>query len=184
MKTNPSFRIFKFSTLVPLAIAIAAALVMQPMRAIAIQQTLVITENNSTSTGLTATLTTSSGTTSLTVTQPFSADNWLIALPGIGGDLQLWNEPEAGFFNLVEAQGVANRIAVASDSSISGVPSIADDTTDMTTFTLNGGSLWVTFDDDGDVAAVPDTGSTLGLLSLSVVALLGATRLRFLQLAA
>jgi hypothetical protein len=32
--------------------------------------------------------------------------------------------------------------------------------------------------------AVPDSGSTLGLLSLSVVALLGATRLRFLQLAA
>ncbi len=33
-------------------------------------------------------------------------------------------------------------------------------------------------------AGVPDTGTTLGLLSLSVVALLGATRLRFLQLAA
>jgi hypothetical protein len=32
--------------------------------------------------------------------------------------------------------------------------------------------------------SAPDTGSTLGLLSLSVVALLGATRLRFLQLAA
>ena len=38
--------------------------------------------------------------------------------------------------------------------------------------------------DKGDVAAAPDTGTTLGLLSLSVVALLGATRLRFLQLAA
>jgi hypothetical protein len=167
-----------------LAIAIAAALVTQPMRAVAITNFLVITENNSTSTGLTATLTTSSGTTSLTVTQPNSADNWFIALPGIGGDLQLWNEPEAGFFNLVQAQGVVNRIAVASDSSISGVPSIADDTPDTTTFTLNGSALSVTFDDDGDVAAVPDTGSTLGLLSLSVVALLGATRLRFLQLAA
>ena len=32
--------------------------------------------------------------------------------------------------------------------------------------------------------STPDTGTTLGLLSLSVVALLGATRLRFLQLAA
>ena len=37
---------------------------------------------------------------------------------------------------------------------------------------------------DALAPAVPDSGSTLGLLSLSVVALLGATRLRFLQLAA
>jgi len=37
---------------------------------------------------------------------------------------------------------------------------------------------------DAVAPAVPDSGSTLGLLSLSVVALLGATRLRFLQLAA
>ena len=34
---------------------------------------------------------------------------------------------------------------------------------------------------DAIAPAVPDSGSTLGLLSLSVVALLGATRLRFLQ---
>jgi hypothetical protein len=37
---------------------------------------------------------------------------------------------------------------------------------------------------DAIAPAVPDSGSTLGLLSLSVVALLGATRLRFIQLAA
>ena len=178
--SNPTLKL-----LPALMIAIAAALVTQPMRAVPINQFLVITENNSTSTGLTATLTTPSGTTSLTVTQPNTTDSWFIALPGIGGDLQLWNEPEAGFFNLVEAQGAANRIAVASDSSISGVPSIADDTADTTTFTLNGSALSVTFDDDGDAAApTPDTGSTLGLLSLSVVALLGATRLRFLHLVA
>ena len=40
------------------------------------------------------------------------------------------------------------------------------------------------FDDVSVNVGVPDGGSTLGLLSLSVVALLGATRLRFLQLAA
>jgi hypothetical protein len=34
---------------------------------------------------------------------------------------------------------------------------------------------------DAVAPAVPDSGSTFGLLSLSVVALLGATRLRFLQ---
>src|SRR5438034_4961080 len=76
MKTNPSFRIFKFSTLVSLAIAIAAALVTQPVRATAIQ-TLVITENSSDS--LTALL---NGTTSLTVTFDF-ADQWTIALTGV-----------------------------------------------------------------------------------------------------
>jgi len=37
---------------------------------------------------------------------------------------------------------------------------------------------------DAVAPTVPDTGSTFGLLSLSVVALLGATHLRFLQLAA
>ena len=37
---------------------------------------------------------------------------------------------------------------------------------------------------DALAPAVPDSGSTFSLLSLSVVALLGATRLRFLQLAA
>ena len=50
------------STLIPLAIAIVAALVTQPVHATAIN-TLVITENSSTS--LTALL---NGTTSLTVT--------------------------------------------------------------------------------------------------------------------
>src|SRR5437667_11139083 len=95
MKTNPSFRIFKPSTLVSLAIAIAAALVTQPVRATAIQ-TLVITEFSSTS--LTATL---NGTTALSVTDNF-ADNWTIALTGIFGTGQFWFEPDAaGFVNLV-----------------------------------------------------------------------------------
>ena len=181
MKTNPSFRIFKPSTLVSLGIAIAAALVTQPVRATAIQ-TLVITEFSSTS--LTATL---NGTTSLTVTNN-AADLWFIALAGIGPAIngqQLWTEPDAsGAFNLVQAQTLANRISVGSDAVFPGCSGLADGTPDTTTFTLNGGPLTVTFFDKGDVAAAPDTGSTLGLLSLSVVALLGVTRLRFLQLAA
>src|SRR5205809_6902647 len=100
MKTNPSFRIFKPSTLVSLAIAIAAALVTQPVRATAIQ-TLVITEFSSTS--LTATL---NGTTSLTVSNT-AADQWLIDLVGIAGTQQFWAEPDAsGLNNLVQAQGI------------------------------------------------------------------------------
>src|SRR5947207_4043985 len=77
MKTNPSFRIFKFSTLVSLAIAIAAALVTHPVRATAIQ-TLVITEFSSTS--LTATL----NNNPLTVTNN-GADLWFVALVGFSG---------------------------------------------------------------------------------------------------
>src|SRR6266566_3335109 len=88
-------KIFKPSTLVSLGIAIAAALVTQPVQATAIS-TLVITENSSTS--LTATL---NGTTALSVTNNF-ADNWTIALTGIFGTGQFWFEPDAaGFVNLV-----------------------------------------------------------------------------------
>jgi hypothetical protein len=181
MKTNPSFRIFKPSTLVSLGIAIAAALVTQPMRATAID-TLVITENSSTS--LTAVLTTSSGTTSLNVAF-HGNDSWSIDLVGVSENrTQFWTEPDAlGRLNSVNASSSAPD-TMTFRSDLIGVSGLVDGTTDQTTFTLNGVELDVTFHDNGDVAAAPDTGSTLGLLSLSVVALLGATRLRFLQLAA
>ncbi len=157
-----------------LAIAIAAALVTQPVRATAIN-TLVITEFSSTS--LTATL----NNNPLNVTFN-GADNWTIVLAVFGG--QDWAEPggAAGVANGVMGQGLLG-ISVISDSNV-GVQGLADGTMDTTSFTLNRAELDVTFFDKGDVAAAPDTGSTLGLLSLSVVALFGATRLRFLQLAA
>ena len=182
-------KIFKPSTLVSFGIAVAAALVTQPMRAGAIQ-TLVITEFSSTS--LTALL---NGTTSLTVTNPH-ADFWTIALTGVSGPIpppglpqqegfQAWTEPGAsGFVNSVSSQSVFNRLSVVSDFQLA-FPGLVDGTPDTSNFTLNGGALTVTFIDMGDAAPTPDTGSTLGLLSLSVVALLGATRLRFpFQLAA
>jgi hypothetical protein len=187
-------KIFKFSTLVPLAIAIAAALVTQPMRAVPVD-TLVITENNSTASGLTAMLTVNGTTTSLPVTFIFT-DQWTIALTGVSGPIpspggiqqegfQAWTEPggAVGFDNTVSTQSVLNRLSVLSDFDLA-FPAIANGTTDTRDFSLNGVELDVTFNDNGDVATTPDTGSTLGLLSLSVVALLGATRLRFLQLAA
>ena len=166
---------FKPSTLIPLAIAIAAALVTQPVRATAIQ-TLVITEFSSTS--LTATL----NNNPLTVTNN-GADLWFVALVGFSGQ-QAWLEPgDATSDNFVQGQSDFNRISIISDG-IAGLGELADGTADTTDFFLNGSLLSVTFNDLGDVATAPDTGSTLGLLSLSVVALLGATRLRFLQLAA
>jgi len=182
--TNPSFRIFKFSTLVSLGIAIAAALVTQPVRATAIQ-TLVITENSSTS--LTALL---NGTTFLPVTTNFSGDNWSITLMGVSGpggspvSSQDWFEPggaAAGFVNTVGFSSLnsPNQLSVISDRGPGFTGALTDGTSDTSDFTLNGSELDVTFNDKGDVASAPDTGSTLGLLSLSVVALLGATRLRF-----
>ena len=179
-------KIFKPSTLVSLGIAIAAALVTQPVRATAIQ-TLVITEFSSTS--LTATL---NGTTSLPVTFN-GADFWSIALvgvsglPGVSSSTGDWLEPDAaGFLNtvLVDPTVFPNQLLVESDRGPGFTNGLADGTPDTTDFFLNGSQLSVTFFDKGDVAAAPDTGSTLGLLSLSVVALLGVTRLRFLQLAA
>ena len=182
-------KIFKFSTLVSLAIAIGAALVTQPVRATAIQ-TLLITENSSTD--LSAVL---NGTTNLTVTPGFAADTWTIALMGISGSAGAgglnssgnWFEPDAaGFINRVSFDSnVPNKLFVLSDFGPGFTNGLANNTADTTDFFLNGSLLSVTFNDLGDVATAPDTGSTLGLLSLSVVALFGATRLRFpFQLAA
>jgi hypothetical protein len=179
-------KIFKPFTLVSLGIAIAAALLTQPMRATAIQ-TLVITENSSTS--LTALL---NGTTSLTVTPSFT-DEWLINLTGVSGpstttNQQNWFEPggaAAGFVNqvLFDPQHSPNQLLVRSDFGPGFINGLADGATDTSDFTLNGSALSVTFIDKGDVASAPDSGSTLGLLSLALAGLFGASRLRSLRLA-
>jgi hypothetical protein len=153
--------------LTALIVAIAAALVTQPMRAGAID-TLVVTENSSTS--LTAMLTTSSGTTSLSVNNT-SSDAWSVALAGFSGN-QYWTEPgAAGVFNNVQGQPGANRIIFASEVFAAGIPGLADGTTDTTNFTLNGSPVYVTFFDKGDVATVPDTGTTFSLFGLSLTGL-------------
>jgi hypothetical protein len=155
------------SRLVLLGIAIAAALLTQPVRATAIN-TLVITENSSTS--LTAVL---NGTTSLGVTLNFS-DDWTIGgLAGINNAETLWTEPGAPstVVNLVQSASVnGGTIIVHSDQDF-GLSGIPDGTKDTTTFTLNGVELDVTFHDNGDVAATPDTGMTASLFGLSLAGL-------------
>jgi hypothetical protein len=151
------------SRLALLAITIAAALVTQPMRANVIQ-TLVITENSSTS--LTALF---NGTTSLSVTNN-GADLWLVDLAGVGGGpLQLWAEPEAFFTNFVDLFG-PGQLRVTSEF-LTSAPGLPDGTQDTTTFTLNGNPLYVTFFDKGDVATAPDTGTTASLFGLSLTGL-------------
>jgi VPDSG-CTERM motif len=147
-----------------LVVVITATLVTQPMRAGAIDS-LVITELSSTS--LTATL----NNNPLTVTFNF-ADNWTIALPGVSGTGQEWEEPDAfGFANVVEFDPFApNQLLVISDLGPAFL-ALPDGTPDTTRFTLNGNPLSVTFFDKGDVTTAPDTGTTGSLFGLSLMGL-------------
>jgi hypothetical protein len=79
-----------------------------------------------------------------------------------------------------------NSLSLVSNSFPAGLTySLSGDTITVNTplFSSTAGTFQAVFNVNSG-STVPDTGSTLGLLSLSVVALLGATRLRFLQLAA
>jgi len=166
---NQKVKIMSNSTLkiLPaLMIAIAAALVTQPMRAGAIDS-LVITENSSTS--LTATL----NGNPLSVTLNFP-DVWTIALAGVSGTAQQWAEPEPDAFglgNAVETDPFTpNQLLVISDFGPAFLP-LPDGTPDTTRFTLNGNPLSVTFFDKGDVATTSDTGTTASLFGLSLTGL-------------
>ena len=191
MKTNPSFKIFKFSTLVPLGIIIAAALSTRSVYADAIVNDIVFTENSSTS--LTATY---NGSTSGVMVDflghTLVGDAWKVTFPsavsfnGIDiGVKAFWAEPEpenssqvnAGFFH-----PSSNVAFIFSDHPPVDDPTVPNGTTvtDIGTDTSNGRSISVTFNDNGDV---PDTGATLGLLFVSVIALFGLNRLRPVQLA-
>src|SRR5712691_3806665 len=111
----------KMKVILLLAIAIAAALLTQPMRASVIDN-LVITENSPTS--LTAIL----DGTPLSVTNT-SADNWNISLFGISDTQQNWTEPgAAGVVNLVQGQNSNGLLIVHSDFG-SGLSGLADGTT-------------------------------------------------------
>jgi len=105
-----------------------------------------------------------------------SADNWTFALVGISVKQQFWTEPDAaGEVNFVRGQdpsdsGTGTVINVLSDAATNFV-GLADGTPETTIFTLNGDPLTVTFFDEGDVAAVPDTGTTFPLFGLSLMGL-------------
>jgi hypothetical protein len=124
---------------------------------------LVINENSSTS--LTATL---DGVSQSVINE--SPNNWFIELTTVDGNQQFWTEPgEQGVLNLVQPQ-FGNGIVVVSDL-VSGASSLGNGVTDTTSFTINGLELDVTYNDNGDGPSVPDTASTLPLLSLSLAAL-------------
>lgn len=170
-----------------LALAIAAVLVAQPVRAVSIVNNIVLTENSSTS--LSATY--DGSTTGVTVTF-LGPDQWSVTFPSTVTFSQFggvnWLEPgsstlgnEVTFFT----SSPTNELSVTSDFALAGSTTTGNGTTlnNVGTDSANGGSISATLNDNGDVATVPETGSTFGLLSLSVIALLGATQLRFLKLA-
>jgi hypothetical protein len=194
LRTPKEGKIMSKSTLkiLPALVVAITALVAQPVFG---NTLLVFTEESSTL--LTATV---GGNPFGTVTFT-SLDQWTWSNPDrpsveaiFMGGATFWLEPGSlTLANVVNANivGTVGVFTIASDfdSAIFGNPKVSDSTvvSNFATFDyLGGGSetFDVQFIDKGDVAAAPDTGSTLGLLSLSVVALLGATRLRFLQLAA
>jgi VPDSG-CTERM motif len=160
------------SRLTLLAIAITAALVTQPVFGVAIVNNIVITENSNSSTGLTATY---NGSTSGVTVTFVSADHWTITFPStvnlspLGVD---WVEPEnTGLGNAVTAPAL-NFVNVLSDVTTTFSP-VANGTTVMNVGTdfSNGGTINATFNDNGDVAAAPDTGTTASLLGLSLTGL-------------
>jgi hypothetical protein len=176
MKTN--LHNVRFITLV---MAIAAALAAQPIRA-SIINNLVLTENSSTS--LTATY---NGSTSAVTVILLGPDAWgldFVSGVSFSDTGTYWTEPDnSAEFNFVNAAGPdpGEPIYVYSDEAgTSGHPN-GTTVPNLGTDPANGAPIYVTFNDNGDQLAVPDKGSTFGLLFLSFIALYVASRLRLLR---
>ena len=173
----------KTKIVLSLAVGITAALVSQPVFAGVIEHQLVLTENSSTS--LTATY--DGSTTGVTVTF-LSRDTWMVLFPQVsfGHSFPAWNEPEnSGLLNLILLFEAENHLTLHSDFSAPDFTGAKDGTTfhNIGFANSDGAPVSLTLFDNAGAAEAPETGSTLGLLFLSLVALLGATRLRSLRLA-
>jgi len=174
---------------VPSGIAIAAVLVTQSAVAQAPAPTphqLVITEDPSDS--LTATYDGSAGVFTVV---PVSSGAWDLFFPSSVSFTQrtalTWIEPESSsFMNVLRRpQSQGNYVEVYSDVATLGHPAA-----NGATFTFGTDGvvpISVTFYDHANVATVPatvpETGSTLGLLSFALAGLFGASRLRCLRVA-
>lgn len=172
---------FKIPALAPLAAAIALLALQPAVRASSIHN-LVITENSSTN--LAATYDGSAvGVSVINI----SGDHWGVTVGfavTFSGTPQ-WTEPEdASFVNVLTTSG-NNQFIVNSDFFPNSTTPLANGATlaNFGTDTRDGVPISVTFNDHGDVAKVPDAGSTRALLTLSLVALFGAARFRSLRLA-
>ena len=147
-----------------LMVAITAALVTQPVRAIVINS-IVITENSSTS----LTVTYNGSTSGITITF-IESEEWVVFLPFAitGGTAANWTEPEdSSLFNYAEfIGGSRNRLIVHSDAALFGFPHQfplgANGTpVDFGINLSDNVAVQAVFNDNGDVAKTPETGTTL-----------------------
>jgi len=157
-----------------LMVAITAALVTQPVRA-GVINSIVITENSSTS----LTVTYNGSTSGITITF-IEGEEWVVFLPFAitGGTAANWTEPEVGsLFNYAEfIGGSRNRLIVHSDAALFGFPHQfplgANGTpVDFGINLSDNVAVQAVFNDNGDVAKTPDTGTTFSLLGLSLMGL-------------
>jgi VPDSG-CTERM motif len=160
------------SRLALLVIAITAAFVTQPVFGIPMDHQLVFTENSSTS----LTVTFDGSTSGITVTE-LGPDRWTIALPfGIAGLHQAqWVEPEnSNAVNFVQDTGLSGNgfFHVFSGTTKASLPlTVNGMSVPFGTDASDGIAIAATFNDTGDVEAVPDTGTTGSLLGLSLTGL-------------
>lgn len=148
-------------------VAITAICLTQPVWAgVGPTHQLVFTETSSTD------LTVTYDLSPLTVTPtPGSPDQWTFSLPAGFVDaatIVLWTEPDNS--NLVNSVGFSNG-TVFSDITNPGGPALTNGTLFGEVGTVNGEIVSATFFDNGDVATVPDTGTTFSLLGLSFAGL-------------
>jgi len=163
------------------ALAIAIAAILLTGSAFGGGMAITLTENSSTSLDAQITFTTIPGTLNVTNLGP---DSWDVTFtpnsgsaPGFGSTSRFWSE--GGFSeNEVSPTTSANTLHVSSDLDLPNVVGQADGSS------ASMGFATVTFNDNGDgVTRAPDTGSTLLLLFLSLLALFGASRYRVCRLA-
>ena len=189
MKNNTPTGIDKFvqplsigARVIPLLVALVSAVLTQPLFAQVVAHDIQITENSSTS--LSATF----DTAAVTV-QNTSTDRWTLTFPAeitfFVFALNGWTEPESALGNIVDSPGGlgsfgTNQLFVFSDFPTGS--DIPDGTTLVQSLFVGDvrSSVNITFHDNAAAneggSSVPDTGSTFGLLVVSLIALLGASR--------
>jgi len=169
----------KNKTVLSLALSIAAVVLTQPLFAGVIPaHDIRITENSSTSLSATFDL------APVTV-QNTASDRWTLTFSNTftfgSFVLDLWAEPEDNTMtmaNSVEGTGT-NQLFIRSDI-LSGHTTVPDGTQFVENLSISGSqtSVGIRFFDNGDGARVPDSGSTSGLLFLTLITLVAVSRRR------
>jgi VPDSG-CTERM motif len=154
------------SRLALLAIAITAAWLTQPAYGVPSDQ-IVFTENSSTS--LSATFNRS--TTGVTVFNT-GPNFWEVSFTGVAATgVVSWFEPEnASLSNFVGGSG-SNTLDIGSENSVFSPVNANGSNVSFGTNAADGHALFVTFNDNGDVVAAPDSGTTFSLFGFSLMGL-------------